>query len=172
VTGGLSTARCFVAVPAPSPLAEQLQSLDRPGRPGLRWTTPDQWHVTLCFLGSVDPARLLACLPASFPGPVRAVAGPRPFALSRHVWVLPVAGLDPLAAAVQSCLSDLVAPPERPFHGHLTLARGRRPGALAGLPSTGVGYEWDVQSVVAFRSELHPQGARYHELGRWPVTPV
>lgn len=165
-------ARCFVAVDPPPALVAALEGIERPSRLGLRWTTRDQWHVTLCFLGSVDPDRLLGSLLPSFSGPVRAVAGPRPFALSRHVWVLPVAGLESLAAAVHTCVSELVAAPHRDFRGHLTLARGRRPGVLSGLPAPDLTCEWDVQSVAAFESQLHPDGARYHELGRWPVRPV
>src|SRR5947209_3556899 len=49
-----SVARLFVAVWPPASLISQLRSLDRPARPGLRWTTEDQWHVTLRFLGGVD----------------------------------------------------------------------------------------------------------------------
>ena len=28
--------------------------MPRPDDPAVRWSTPDQWHVTLRFLGSVD----------------------------------------------------------------------------------------------------------------------
>jgi len=34
----------------------------RPTVAGLRWTGPDQWHVTLRFLGSVDPGEAAAAL--------------------------------------------------------------------------------------------------------------
>jgi 2'-5' RNA ligase len=36
----------------------QLAALDRPTRPGIRWTTEDQWHVTLRFLGEVGEEEL------------------------------------------------------------------------------------------------------------------
>lgn len=79
--------RLFVAV-WPSPEAHAaLAALPRPVTPAVRWTTPDQWHVTLRFLGEVpdpDPVaealhRLAsAATPSSTgaadPGP--AVAGP------------------------------------------------------------------------------------------------
>ncbi|HLI52977.1 MAG TPA: 2'-5' RNA ligase family protein [Acidimicrobiales bacterium] len=163
-------ARCFVAVEAPPGLVGQLGGLERPARAGLRWTEPHQWHVTLCFVGSAEPDRVVAALPPELPGPVEALAGPRPVALSRHVWALPVSGLDLLASTVADRLSELMPPPARPFRGHLTLARARRPAALDGLPRPDLTWRWDVGSVVAYRSELHPSGARYHELGRWAVA--
>ena len=47
--------RLFVAVwPTPA-VVEELGALPRPAAPGLRWTTADQWHVTLRFLGDADP---------------------------------------------------------------------------------------------------------------------
>jgi 2'-5' RNA ligase len=163
------TARCFVAVEAPPELVGLLERLDRPARPGLRWTEPHQWHVTLCFVGQADPERVVAALPPELPGPAHAVAGPRPAVLSRHVWALPVSGLDLLAAAVTARLAPLMPPPGRPFRGHLTLARARRPAALDGLARPDIACRWQVGSVVAYRSELHPSGARYHELGRCAV---
>jgi 2'-5' RNA ligase len=46
--------RVFVAARLPASLISQVRALDRPARAGLRWTTEDQWHVTLCFLGEVE----------------------------------------------------------------------------------------------------------------------
>src|SRR5579875_3167205 len=126
-------ARCFVAVEAPPGLVGQLGGLERPARAGLRWTEPHQWHVTLCFVGSAEPDRVVAALPPDLPGPVEALAGPRPVPLSRHVWALPVAALD-------------------------------------GLPPPVLTWRWVAGSVVAYRGELHPFGARYHEFGRWAVA--
>ncbi|MBW3548710.1 MAG: hypothetical protein KY452_11325, partial [Actinobacteria bacterium] len=46
--------RLFVAVRPPPEVVATLATLDRPERPGLRWTPPEQWHVTLRFFGPVD----------------------------------------------------------------------------------------------------------------------
>ena len=37
-------ARLFVAVWPPDDVVAELAALPRPDQPGLRWTTPDQWH--------------------------------------------------------------------------------------------------------------------------------
>ncbi|MDE3206315.1 MAG: hypothetical protein KGQ66_19065 [Acidobacteriota bacterium] len=171
-------ARCFVAVLPPPPLVEAVTVIDRPARPGLRWTPAEQWHVTLRFLAAVDPDGLAAALSAGpegeLPGgqPVRARWGPRPGALGGGAWVLPVRGLDDLAATVARATAQLGVPPERrAFRGHLTLARARRPEALEGLARPELTGDWLVEEVVAYRSELDAAGARHHLLGRWPLRP-
>jgi 2'-5' RNA ligase len=168
--------RLFVAVWPPASLTEQLRTMDRPPRPGLRWTTEDQWHVTLRFLGDLaapEEAALRASLGRVATGvPVaEAAAGPRPRALGTGVWVLPVTGLDGLAAAVGVATRDLgQPPPQRPYRGHLTLARARRPGLLRGLPEPGVAGEWTVTGITLVRSHLGSGGARYEVTGRWPLS--
>ncbi len=169
-------ARCFVAVLPPPPLVEALTVLDRPARAGLRWTPAEQWHVTLRFLAAVDPDRLVAAVPVGPEGglsggqPVRARWGPRPGALGGGVWVIPVRGLEDLAAAVATATAQLGIPAEqRAFRGHLTLARARRPEALEGLARPELTGDWLVEEVVAYRSELGAAGARHHLLGRWPL---
>lgn len=169
-----ATARCFVAVTPPPDLVEALQAMERPDRAGLRWTRPDQWHVTLRFFAAVEVDALAASLAGlSCPYPVTARAGPAPSALSRQVWALPVAGLERLAAAVADVTAGLGALEGRAFKGHLTLARARRPGSpsLEGLPSPPLSARWAVEEVTAFRSELLPGGARHHVIGRWTLGP-
>jgi 2'-5' RNA ligase len=146
----------------------------RPPRPGLRWTTEDQWHVTLRFLGdtaTTEEETLRANLSRITAGmsTLAATAGPRPLALG-SVWVLPVAGLDHLAETVVDATRDLGQPPPgRPYRGHLTLARARRPGVLRGLPETAVAGVWTVADITLVRSHLGSSGARYDVIGRWPL---
>jgi 2'-5' RNA ligase len=171
-------ARLFVAVWPPAPLIEELRQLDRIVRPGLRWTTEDQWHVTMRFLGEISAteqetagAALNAVAAAS--GPVAATAGPTPRRLGSGVWALPVDGLDGLAGRVEAATGGIGRSPRgrRPFHGHLTLARGRAPAALAGLAQPRVAARWAVEELTLVRSELHPAGARYQVMGRWALGP-
>ncbi len=101
---------------------------------------------------------------------VSATLGPRATALGDRVWVLPVNGLDGLAAAVQEATRELVpVTGRRRFRGHVTLARARRPGSLAGLPSADVGGDWIVDEMTLVCSHLHPHGARYEVIGEWPL---
>jgi len=161
-----------VAVEPPPALVDQLLSLERPSRAGLRWTRPEQWHVTLRFLAAVDPDALLSALSGvTWPEGVWAEAGPAPAALSRQIWVLPVRGIERLADAVLAATRALDEPEHRVFRGHLTLARARHPRALADLPAPAVSARWPVREFVAVRSELLPRGAVHHVIGRFWVGP-
>jgi len=160
--------RLFVAVRPPGDVLDAVAALARPDRPGVRWTTRDQWHVTLRFLGEVDdPDPVAAALAAAPLPPATAAVGPRVATLGSGVVSLPVAGLDALAAAVGDATAAWGRPPEhRPFRGHLTLARtGRdrrtRPRTLAGEDLTA---RFTVPDVRLIRSHLGPAGARYEDL--------
>jgi RNA 2',3'-cyclic 3'-phosphodiesterase len=165
--------RLFVAVWLPAELTGRLRALDRPARPGLRWTTEDQWHVTVRFLGEVAADHgLIGVLGTAATGleNVTATLGPHPTALSDHVWVLPVSGLDGLAADVEEATRELVpVTGRRHFRGHVTLARARRPRSFDGLPTTDVSGSWAVDALTLVRSRLHQDGARYEVIERWPL---
>lgn len=47
--------RLFVALDPPSEISQQLSSLNS-ALPGARWTSPEQLHLTLCFIGEVSSA--------------------------------------------------------------------------------------------------------------------
>ena len=158
--------RLFVAVWPPPEVVRLLASLDRPHRQGLRWTDERQWHVTLRFLGEADPDEVAAAIRPALAGigPRDAVLGPVTRRVAPSVLVAPVSGLDDLAAA-------LPFPADKPFVGHLTLARtGRRsssvPSALAGAP---VSAGWRVDEVSLVRSTLGRGGSVYDDVAVFPL---
>lgn len=155
----------------PASLVEALAPAVPAGAPALRPVPASQWHVTLRFLADADPDAVVSALDGLSwdGGPVEAEAGPRTGPLGGRVWVLPVAGLDRLASAVTAATAGLGPLPGGRFHGHLTLARARRPAALRGLAGVEVGLAWPVEGIAAYRSELGAAGARHHLLGRWPL---
>lgn len=161
--------RLFVAVWPPEEVLDLVAALPRPGVVGLRWTSRQQWHVTLRFLGRVDdPAPVAAALAeaaASVAGPVTAVLGPATDRFGQRVLHVPVEGLGPLAAAVIAATAGFGEPPEdRPFSGHLTLARARAKVDLRPLCGVPVSATWEVRSVALVRSDLHSKGARYTDI--------
>src|SRR4051794_34164411 len=94
--------RLFVAVRPPADVVDALAALKRPHIPGGRWTTPEQWHVTLRFFGEVDDVDRIERALALAPLPVATASmsmGPYVKRLGHLLWV-PVAGLDDLASAV------------------------------------------------------------------------
>jgi 2'-5' RNA ligase len=187
----LETWRCFVAVPVPAELRAALAAAvaawrAEPGAPNLRWTDPEGWHVTLAFLGPVDPGLVsslseriaVALQPFVAVAPFSVRTGqvgafPRPSAV-QSVWLGiedPDRYLTDLARAVQDALlpHDAI----RRLRAHLTLGRSRaRRGepldawlATRTFPST----ELVVDDVVLFRSRLGRGPASYEELARLPV---
>lgn len=166
--------RLFVAV-WPSEEAEQhLRAIERTEQDDVRWTPEERWHVTLRFLGEVDdPAPVVAAVAG-----VAATATPPTAVLGEHVErlgsvaVVPVSGLDDLAAAVIAAAHLGQPADDRPFRGHVTVARarGRRPlpAGVAGRPAVSPGGEprsWTVGAITVVRSVLGPDH-RYDVLAR------
>lgn len=165
----------FLAVWPDQATIELLSTLDRPERRGVRWTDPGHWHVTLAFLGDTDPRAAAAALDGLGQDSGRqdrsaqAAVGPVTRLLNRTVLVAPVAGLNELAVAAHSaCRQAGLDLEDRPFRGHLTLARGRRPADLAGLAGEAVATRFAVTSVDLVASTPEPGGGpnRYDVLGR------
>ena len=167
--------RLFVAVWPSDEVLDRLTALDRPPLAGLRWTTRDQWHVTLRFLGQVSVTEAVAgaLRTVSTCRAVDATLGPATGRFGRRVVHVPVAGLEPVAAKVLQATAQLGRPPDdRPFAGHLTLARVAKDARVNLAPLTGVGVAggWRVDAVCLVESRLSPGGARYEVLERFPLA--
>lgn len=167
--------RLFVAAGLPDEVLSLVDALPRPGAVGVRWTTRSQWHVTLRFLGRVDDALVDHVVDAlrsvDVPAGMVASLGPATARFGQRVLQVPVDGLDALAARVVDATASFGEPPEdRPFRGHLTLARvgrGARRVDLRPLCGTPIGASWPVTGFELYASELHPHGARYTVVERF-----
>jgi len=132
--------RCFVAIPIGEELRDELRAAvehwrARDEQAGLRWTDPQAWHVTLAFLGSIDPASVrgvverLATVAAAHPATRSATGGlgafPTP-ARARVAWY----GIEDAHGRLARLAADVAVALEldasRPLRPHLTLARARR----------------------------------------------
>jgi 2'-5' RNA ligase len=141
--------------------------------PGARPQRPDQWHVTLEFLGQVPPARQALLREAA----EEAVAGSAPFTVRfdrlehwRKPQVLCLAGqprppLLQLVTALRSALAQRGFEPDaRAFRPHVTLARKvRRASAGCVVPPL----DWPAAALALVRSVTGPGGSRYEPLVRW-----
>src|SRR3954471_18481719 len=93
--------RLFVAV-WPSPEAcDHVRSLPRDGWVNVRWTTEDNWHVTLAFLGDRQMDEVTGRLERGEYQPATAEIAARMRVLGGNSLVVPVDGLDALAVAVR-----------------------------------------------------------------------
>ena len=96
LTGAM--ARLFVAIWPPEDVVEVLMGLRRKDQRGVRFVRPENWHVTLRFLGAADPAAVSAALDGVVPAPARARLGPAVDVIAERALVVPVRGVDDLAA--------------------------------------------------------------------------
>jgi len=154
-----------VAAWPPDDVLDLVAALPRPGVDGLRWTTRDQWHVTLRFFGSVElEAASVALQTVSVPT-TTATLGPETGRFGKRVLHVPVDGLEQVAQAVVRATKKVGKAPEpRPFSGHLTLARARdrRRGVdLRALVGTPISASWPVTEVCLVESHLSSKGANY-----------
>lgn len=175
--------RCFVAVPLTDGLRSTLDAAiagwrREPPADQLRWTDPANLHLTLAFLGSVEPDAI-----GDVEDAVRAVAaahhptelttgrlGAFPRSGSARVLWYGVGDPDGACAALAADLArELRLGVDEPFRPHVTLARARRghvdlrgwiePASL-GAPAGRL----DVSSLQLMRSHLGGGPARYETL--------
>jgi 2'-5' RNA ligase len=165
-------ARLFFAVWPPEAVVQLLRAMPRADAPGVRWVPEANWHVTLRFLGEADPSTVCAALDGTRLPAATAALGPAIRRLGRNMVVVPVGGLDALAAAVTAPTARVGERPEpRPFTGHITIARLRRGGRTA-IEGTAVEGGFTVDEVLLVRSDLSPRGATYEPIASWPTSTI
>lgn len=155
--------RLFVAAWPDATTIERLRALDRPDEPGVRWVPEPNLHVTLRFLGDVDPAAASRRLADARLPAATALLGPTLERLDRRQVVVPVDGVDALAAAVRSATAEIGDHDPRPFRGHLTVAR-TKPDAATVTIGAALTAGFEVRAVELVASELQPTGAVYTTL--------
>jgi RNA 2',3'-cyclic 3'-phosphodiesterase len=182
--------RLFTAIVPPAAAVAELEAATaplRPSWPGLRWTGPDAWHLTLAFLGEVAdgvvPALCTRLERAArrYPALELSIAGaggfPRP-ARAHVVWAgiraPDHAALTALARSVAAAARRAGAAPDeegRRFRPHLTLARCREPadvGPLVDSLGRFAGAPWTARQIHLIRSQLHGR-PRYVTVGSWEL---
>jgi len=189
------TRRLFAALFPPAHILASLQAAvagmgsGLPAR-SIRWTRPEQIHLTLNFLGAIATARIpeiQSALSAACQGQRRhmvRVAGLGCFpnrSRPRIIWAGLAGDLRPVEELKEATDAGFLAcgcvGEDRPFHAHLTIGRisilnaeGRRQvaEALAKEQDRDFG-EWEVGRVDLMQSVLSPQGAAYSVLTSIPL---
>jgi 2'-5' RNA ligase len=160
--------RLFVAVWPPSEVVAGIAAFPRPEAAGVRWTDREQWHVTLRFLGQTDIALAARAFGSIVAAPATATIGPTSERFGHRVLHFPVGGLERLAHVTAAATSNVGSrPDDRPFRGHLTLARSQGTGVdlrpFCGWP---LAASWSVSELTLVRSFTRSTGARYEVLER------
>lgn len=181
--------RAFVAVVPPADVRDAIAAHLRGGDIDVEgWTVsqPQQWHVTLEFLGrlddtdaEVDRLRAIAAATDAFE---LGLGGAGAFPVvdrARVVWLDVAQGARELTALAEGVRDRAAtstthgADAGTPFRAHLTVARSSRPRDATVLVETlaapRVGPAWTVEAIELVSSETHPDGARYTTVGRLPM---
>ncbi len=173
--------RVFIALDISDGLREMIAEEVKGWRrllPDLSWTTPEQWHLTLAFLGEVDPRRV-ECIRTALTeishecfslmiggiGVFPSWESPRVFWAGVSV----PDGLQHLYDTLWAMLErEGFTREKRAFHPHLTLARIKHSltrKEKETLRSFSLGkVEEPITTFSLYQSELHPTGARYTKL--------
>lgn len=201
VPGDAGAMRLFAAVlPPPDVVAELADAVGRlrsgrdapSGADLLRWTQPENWHLTLAFCAHV-PEPASAELHERL---ARAAARSRPMELcltgagrfgQRALWAAvegETAALGRLAASCTAAArrTGVAMDEPRGFRAHLTVAHVRRRDADAGVDLreyTGAladfrGRSWTAEELTLVRSHLPVSGVpgeqpRYEPVAGWPL---
>lgn len=187
--------RLFIAISLPTPVRKQIEhvqeQLRRTASPGsIRWTPPEQFHLTLNFLGDV-PVECLEALQKAIAGVCAEVpplelsaVGLGFFPDARHprvIWVgagdkhHKLAGLHhALAAAVAVFVPPRTA---ETFSGHITLGRFKQMRRhndpllkfVAASAHRRFG-DWTASAVELFRSDLHADGVVHDQIRSYALV--
>jgi 2'-5' RNA ligase len=181
--------RSFVAAELPAPVRGALERAAAPARerfPPASWVRAANLHLTLAFLGELEPGRLpevrsalSGALARQAPLAVRTAgigAFPERGPL-RVVWIAlePAAALAALAGAAREALRAIgVGFDAKRFSAHVTLARPRAPwppalrARLAKLAPEPAGFE--LREVALLASRLEAAGSVYEPLARFALA--
>ena len=167
------TLRLFFAVPCPPEQAAAIAQWRDGQLPSGRKVVPENFHLTLAFLGAQPATRLEALkhLAAAIEAPSFELKLDGLIALGKGFVCLrpqsPPAALLQLATSLGQALgAQGIVLDSRPFLPHLTLAR------QAELPPrcTPPTFSWAADRFVLYLSENTRDGVRYRELGNWPLA--
>lgn len=176
--------RLFIALPLPHDVKAVLQTQQdslkerlREHDAHIRWTTPEQWHLTLEFLGATNAERLpqiqsaleRAAKPIKAFGLETTSLGAFPSLRRPSVLYLGVGGevsvLQTLQNRLNEALTGITELDDKPFKPHLTLARLKQFGlgkdVAEAFNNTTTTTTWTVKEIHLYQSNLRPSGADY-----------
>lgn len=185
--------RVFLAVELSSDLSQKVVELQQQLRatlPTVNWVRPGAIHLTLKFLGYVDPAMVEQLLTAI--EPIRKSQAPITLEIQglgifpdirrpRILWIGctgDIPALLNLVSRIEEALEPLGFPPEeKPYFPHLTLARIKHDNSKVGGVLTHSGLlaqprnlgALRIDRITLFRSDLSPKGAEYTSLWTVPL---
>jgi 2'-5' RNA ligase len=181
--------RLFTAINIPDTLRTELSDLQDPDALVARWSDPDQFHITLRFIGDASKAQAVQyekALADVHAGPVRCV--PRqpsgldvlPSRRSPRVLMLGLERTDSILELYETVSDALEAegldPEDRKFRPHVTIGRldDVKPNAVHDFLQAHEERSFqafEAEQFVLYESTLRPDGAVHEPQSLYPLTP-
>jgi RNA 2',3'-cyclic 3'-phosphodiesterase len=181
--------RTFIAVELPDDIRERIgtyiEAIEA-GISGVKWVAPENLHLTIKFLGEIEPAdveRLSHCVEQvakecrSF---TMGLSGIGFFPTEKHpkvIWIGADGGEDALLDLYQEmerCLEDIGYDREaKTFSPHLTIGRVKRDKKIT-IPGNLTDFEqvsFRVETIAIMKSTLTPEGPIYEKLSECMLGP-
>ena len=170
--------RLFAGIPLAASVIDELSAISvrlQSNGDGLRWSTPESWHITLQFLGNTSQEQY-ECIVARLRGlslpPVSIQLAAMGFFDHAGIFfasVTPAPGLLSLQQRVTATTGVCGFVPEtRPYHPHITLARSKGKGGAQGLRTlkTKIHHQpsftrFAAEVFLLYESFAGPTGSRY-----------
>ncbi len=182
--------RLFIGVPLAHAVTERFagirKRLEGPSD-GLRWSSPESWHITLQFLGATSESQY-ACIVEHLQQVSARPLGIRLQGLGffdRAGVFFADVQVSPQLMLLQQSVSHATSrcgfvPEDRPYHPHITLARrkGQSGGAIRDLKRRLEGDEsaetrfpaFTAGEFLLYESFPSPSGSRYEIRARFPLS--
>ncbi len=182
--------RAFFCIPIDETIRREIAAVAGTLREGTAtravWVPPDNYHITLRFLGEIDPmltveleriAREIAEKMGAFPFTIDRLGAFPTVERPRVIWVGGTATPEftALSSTLDRSLERLGFPRKREERVvHITIARTKGmadPGLIEGIRSTGIpSNRISVERMILMESRLTPRGAVYSPLFSIPLT--
>jgi RNA 2',3'-cyclic 3'-phosphodiesterase len=186
----MAAIRSFIALPSSPELKRTIQDIQArliEERADVKWDTPDKLHLTLKFLGNMEPGQLTAVAESlaiaasathAFPLTYGSVGAFPDLVHPKVIWVGAEASiaLTSLLQLVEQACGQLGIPKEtRTFHPHITLGRVKGSTNLARLTAKLKSITFDpivtgCSAILLIKSDLHPTGSVYTTLNSFPLN--
>ena len=183
--------RLFIGIPLPATATHDLEAVadrlrSKTASDGhLRWAAAESWHITLQFLGGTTPQQyecVAACLREVHQPCVPVEFGAVDLFDRAGVLFVDVRVTSQLVALQQAVTAATMCcgfvPESRPYHPHITLARGR--GKSGGRELRDLMLQIDTplkipsftaNSFLLYESTPAPEGSRYERRECFPLDP-
>ncbi len=162
--------RAFIAVDIPEEIKDRIKDITKKWDRGkLKIVRPENLHITLKFLGEISKdeiweiyRRISECKYPPFKIKIGKLNG---FPTPRNARVIFLSTESPELNEIGNCIRSKTREwgDNKPFKGHITLARVRSGKFDTNRPAVNISYEWIVKQIKIKSSKLTPKGPIYRD---------